>query len=89
MGKWTEDDFEKKWTPVVGAPPWDNLHVHGYNHNILRYSSLKLLGHSKSKFIESIYRKGGTNVFINNAGHMTKKATVPIYTCEIPSKINS
>ena len=33
----------------------------------------------KAKFYMKHLWEGGTNVFINNPGHMTKMATVPIY----------
>ena len=51
-------------------------------HNFQRSSSLKPLGQSKTNFI------GGTKVFINNPGHMTMTAAMPIYS-ETPSKSSS
>ena len=65
-----------KWSPGVGLPtPRGNIQV--YYNNIQR--SLKPLGQSKPNFIGSIYGKGEPNVFINNPGHMTKMAAMPIY----------
>ena len=61
------------------------IHVHVYNHNIQRSSSLKSLGQSKSNFIGSICMKG-TYVIVNKPGHMTKMTTMPIYG-KNPSKI--
>ena len=43
-------------------------------HNILASSLLKPLGQSKPNFMDSL-----TNVYINNPGHMTKMAAMPIY----------
>ena len=43
-------------------------------------SPLKLLGQSKPNFIWSLLGKGGgTKVYINGPGHMTKMAAMPIY----------
>ena len=42
----------------------------------------------KAKFYMKHLWEGGTNVFINNPGHMTKMAAMPIY-CKYPSKIFS
>ena len=33
----------------------------------------------KAKFYTKHLQEGGTNIYINNAGHMTKMATMPIY----------
>ena len=61
----------KKWTSGAGLPPpWGNIHVH--YHNIQR-ASLKPLGQSKPNLI---YRRG-SNVYINNSGHLTKMAACP------------
>ena len=40
----------------------------------------------KAKFYMKHLWEGGTNVYINNPGHMTKMAAMPIY-CKNPSKI--
>ena len=40
----------------------------------------------KAKFYMKHLREGGTNVYINNPGHMTKMAAMPIYG-KNPSKI--
>ena len=57
-------------------PPWGSIHV--YFHDLQTSSPLKPLGQSKPNFV--------TNVYINNPGHMTKMATMPIYG-KNPSKI--
>ena len=43
---------------------------------------------TKAKFYMKHLWEGGTNVFINNPGHMTKMAAMPIYG-KYPSKIFS
>ena len=43
-------------------------------------------GPIKAKFYMKHQWEGGTNVFINNPGHMTKMAAMPIYG-KYPSKI--
>ena len=60
-------------------PPRGNIHV--YYHNIQTSSPLKPLGQSKPNFMEGVI-----NVYINNPGHMTKMAAMPIYG-KNPSKI--
>ena len=62
---------------LMCPPPRGNIHV--YFHNIQTSSPLKPLGQSKPNFMQSIYRMGETNVYINNLGHMTKMAAMPIY----------
>ena len=52
--------------------PRGNIHV--YYHNIQTSSPLRPLGQLKPNFMD-----GGTNVYINNLGHMTKMAAMPIY----------
>ena len=42
-------------------------------------SPLKPLGQSKPNFMWSLLGKGGTKVYINGSGHMTKMAAMPIY----------
>ena len=42
-------------------------------------SSLKPLGQSKPNFMWSFLGKGGTKVYINRPGRMTKVAAMPIY----------
>ena len=72
-----------KWTPGVGLPPpRDNLHV--YYH--LKIFFFKIVWPIKAKFYRKHLYKGDTNVLINNPGHMTKMATMPIYG-KTPSKI--
>ena len=57
---------------VVLSPSLGNIHV--YYYTIQRSLSLKPYGHS------NVYLyKWGTNEFINNSGHMTKMATMPMY----------
>ncbi|MEW8548546.1 MAG: hypothetical protein AB2693_34020 [Candidatus Thiodiazotropha sp.] len=64
--------FMKKMVSGDCLPlPWGYMRV--YFHNI--QTSLKPLGQSKPNFIESLYRKE----YINNPGHMTKMAIMPIY----------
>ena len=59
-------------------PSRGSIHVHVYLHNIQTSSSLKPLGHQSQISCEaSIGRR--TNVYINNPGHMTKMAAMPIY----------
>ena len=58
-----------------------------YLHNI-QTSPLKPLGQSKPKFYVKHLKDGVTNVFINNPGHMTKMAAMPIYG-KNPSKSSS
>ena len=41
-------------------------------------SSLKPLGQSKPNFVEPPW-EGGTKVYIDGPGHMTKVAAMPIY----------
>ena len=54
------------------SPPRGNIHV--YYHKIQTSSPLKPLSQLKPNFMD-----GGTNVYINNLGHMTKMVTMPIY----------
>ena len=65
------------------APPWGNIHV--YCHNIQTSTPLKPLGQSKPNFMSSIHTMG-ESMYINNLGHMTKMAAMPIYS-KNPSKI--
>ena len=52
-------------------------------------SSLKLLGHSKpSSLCEASIERGNQCVYLNNPGHMTKMAAMPIYD-KNPSKLFS
>ena len=44
-----------------------------------RSSPLKLLDRSKPNIMWSILRRGGTKLYINGPGHMTKMAAMPIY----------
>ena len=57
--------------------PRGNIHV--YYHNIQTSSPLKPLGPIEGKFYVKHRYEGGTNVYINNLGHMTKMAAMPIY----------
>ena len=57
-----------------------------YYHSIQTSSPLKPLGKLKPNFMGSIYRMGGTSVYINNLAHMTKMAPMPVYG-KNPSKI--
>ena len=47
-------------------------------HNV-QTSPLKPLGQSKPQFHVEPPWEGGTNVYINGLGHMTKVAVMPIY----------
>ena len=77
------NDSKKNGPKGSYAPtPRDNIHV--YYHNI-QTSPLKPLGQLKPNLCEASIG-WGTNVYINNLGHMTKMATMPIYG-ENPSKI--
>ena len=65
----------KNWTPGVGLPPpRGNIHV--YYNNIQRSSSL--IWPIKAKFYRKHLWEVGTNMYINNPGHMTKMATMSI-----------
>ena len=61
-------------------PPRGIIHV--YFHNIQKSSFLKPLGQFYVKHLQN----GVINVYINNPGHMTKMAAMPIYG-KNPSKI--
>ena len=63
-------------------PPRGNIHVH--LHNIQTSSPLKPLGQSKPNFEASL--GWGNQCIINNPGHMTNMAVMPIYG-KNPSKI--
>ena len=77
----------KKFGPqgLVCPPSRGNIHV--YYNNIQRFSSLKSLG-IKAKFYRKNLWEVGTNMFINNPGHMTKMADMPIQD-KNPSKLFS
>ena len=79
--------LKKNWTPGAHLPQPRGI-IHVYYHNIQTSSSLKLLGQSKPNFMRSIYRMGESMCIINNQGHMTKMAAMPIYGIN-PSKIFS
>ena len=69
---------EKKWTPGVGLPPpRGNIHV--YYKNIQKIFFSETTWPIKAKFYRKHLWEGGINVFINNPGHMTKMAAMPIY----------
>ena len=55
---------------------WGNIHV--YNHNIQTFSSETTWPIEAKFYVKHLY-DGGTNVYINNLGHMTKMAAMPIY----------
>ena len=65
----------KNWTLGAHLPPPRGI-IHVYFHNIQTAWPIK------AKF----YVNGGINVYINNLGHMTKMAAMPIYG-KNPSKI--
>ena len=88
LRKWTVglniNDSEKNWTPGAHLPqPWGIIHV--YYHNIQTSSPLNAWP-IKAKFHVKHLLNGGINVYINNQGHMTKMAAMPIYGIN-PSKI--
>ena len=79
------NDSEKNWTPRAFAP------TAGHYTCILPYYS-KIFCETtwpiKAKFYVKHLYNGGINVYINNQGHMTKMATMPIYG-KNPSKSSS
>ena len=76
---WRFKILKRIWTSGVGLPlPQGIIHIHVYNHNIQRSSSLKPLGQSVKFHRKHLY-EGGTNLIINKPGHMTKMVAMPIY----------
>ena len=51
----------------------------GFRSQFQTSSPLKPLGQSKPNYMWSNLDKGGTKVYINDQGHMTKMAAMPIY----------
>ena len=76
-GKNPSKFFSRTTGPISTKLSMEHRGLEYYYNNIRR--SLKPLGQSKPNFIGSIYWEGGTNMYINNPGHMTEMAAMPIY----------
>ena len=58
--------------------PWSGVHRHRLS-TISKVFSSETAWPIKAKFYVEPPREGGTKVYINGPGHMTKMATMPIY----------
>ena len=68
----------KKIGPQGLICPHPGAIIHVYLHNIQTSSPLKRLANQSQILYEASIGRG-TNVYINNPGHMTKMAAMPIY----------
>ena len=74
MGKWTENMILKIMDPRDWSAPTPGQYT-----CILQSSVSETAWPIKAKFYRKHLWEGGIKVFINNPGHMIKKAAMPIY----------